>query len=64
MRTVETPESIVGLVTRRMLVMTFLEGNKITQLAVRITQQDYSGDSDPCCAPEARQHMHQLQRNK
>ena len=58
MRTVETPESIVGLVTRRMLVMTFLEGNKITQLAVRITQQDCSGGGDPCCVLEACQHMH------
>ena len=49
MRTVETPESIVGLVTRGMLVMTFLEGNKITQLAVRITQQEYRGGGGPCC---------------
>ena len=31
MRTVHVPESIAGLVTRRMLVMTFLEGTKITQ---------------------------------
>lgn len=31
MRTVHVPESITGLVTRRMLVMTFLEGTKITQ---------------------------------
>ena len=35
MRTVHVPESIAGLVTRRMLVMTFLEGTKITQLAAK-----------------------------
>jgi len=35
MRSVETPESITGLVTRRLLVMTFLEGTRITALAVR-----------------------------
>ncbi|KAK9834339.1 hypothetical protein WJX81_008600 [Elliptochloris bilobata] len=35
MRTVHVPESIAGLVTRRMLVMTFLEGSKITQLAAK-----------------------------
>ncbi len=35
MRSVETPESITGLVTRRLLVMTFLEGSRITALAVR-----------------------------
>ena len=35
MRTVHVPESIAGLVTRRMLVMTFLEGAKITPLAAR-----------------------------
>ena len=34
MRTVHVPESIAGLVTRRMLVMTFLEGAKITQVGL------------------------------
>ena len=35
--TVAVPQSIPGLVTKRLLVMTFLEGEQITRLKVNST---------------------------